>query len=106
MKDLHIDNRPVDMAGFIANNGTLPGVCDFHIHYHLKVWSKNFLYKRIESEIKSDIVKKIFKWHNYDLFNFKCIQESQFPKKYLAEQFQNKKVFNNKKYLLSSKSAY
>uniref|UniRef100_A0A8C1T8Y9 Cadherin, EGF LAG seven-pass G-type receptor 3 n=1 Tax=Cyprinus carpio TaxID=7962 RepID=A0A8C1T8Y9_CYPCA len=25
MKDLHIDNRPVDMAGFIANNGTLPG---------------------------------------------------------------------------------
>uniref|UniRef100_A0A671M4F2 Cadherin EGF LAG seven-pass G-type receptor 3-like n=1 Tax=Sinocyclocheilus anshuiensis TaxID=1608454 RepID=A0A671M4F2_9TELE len=26
MKDLHIDNRPVDMAGFIANNGTLPGV--------------------------------------------------------------------------------
>uniref|UniRef100_A0A671M7T3 Cadherin EGF LAG seven-pass G-type receptor 3-like n=1 Tax=Sinocyclocheilus anshuiensis TaxID=1608454 RepID=A0A671M7T3_9TELE len=28
MKDLHIDNRPVDMAGFIANNGTLPGVCD------------------------------------------------------------------------------
>lgn len=29
MKDLHIDNRPVDMAGFIANNGTLPGVCEF-----------------------------------------------------------------------------
>ncbi|KAL0185883.1 hypothetical protein M9458_017553, partial [Cirrhinus mrigala] len=28
MKDLHIDNRPVDMAGFIANNGTLPGVYD------------------------------------------------------------------------------
>lgn len=28
MKDLHIDNRPVDMAGFIANNGTLPGACD------------------------------------------------------------------------------
>lgn len=27
MKDLHIDNRPVDMAGFIANNGTLPGAC-------------------------------------------------------------------------------
>ncbi|XP_065103163.1 cadherin EGF LAG seven-pass G-type receptor 3 isoform X1 [Paramisgurnus dabryanus] len=25
MKDLHIDNSPVDMAGFIANNGTLPG---------------------------------------------------------------------------------
>ncbi|TRY66866.1 hypothetical protein DNTS_033032, partial [Danionella cerebrum] len=25
MKDLHIDNRPVDMAGFIANNGTTPG---------------------------------------------------------------------------------
>ncbi|XP_072537654.1 cadherin EGF LAG seven-pass G-type receptor 3 isoform X2 [Salminus brasiliensis] len=25
MKDLHIDNRPVDMAGYVANNGTLPG---------------------------------------------------------------------------------
>uniref|UniRef100_A0A673AST3 Cadherin, EGF LAG seven-pass G-type receptor 3 n=1 Tax=Sphaeramia orbicularis TaxID=375764 RepID=A0A673AST3_9TELE len=25
MKDLHIDNKPLDMAGFIANNGTLPG---------------------------------------------------------------------------------
>ncbi|XP_030641031.1 cadherin EGF LAG seven-pass G-type receptor 3 [Chanos chanos] len=25
MKDLHIDNRPLDMAGYIANNGTLPG---------------------------------------------------------------------------------
>lgn len=27
MKDLHIDNKPVDMAGYVANNGTLPGVC-------------------------------------------------------------------------------
>ncbi|KAF7695487.1 cadherin EGF LAG seven-pass G-type receptor 3 [Silurus meridionalis] len=25
MKDLHIDNRPVDLAGYVANNGTLPG---------------------------------------------------------------------------------
>ncbi|KAG5837852.1 hypothetical protein ANANG_G00217420 [Anguilla anguilla] len=25
MKDLHIDNRPLDLAGYIANNGTLPG---------------------------------------------------------------------------------
>ncbi|KAF4072460.1 hypothetical protein AMELA_G00263260 [Ameiurus melas] len=25
MKDLHIDNKPVDMAGYVANNGTLPG---------------------------------------------------------------------------------
>ncbi|KAK1801130.1 hypothetical protein P4O66_022831 [Electrophorus voltai] len=25
MKDLHIDNRPIDMAGYVANNGTLPG---------------------------------------------------------------------------------
>uniref|UniRef100_A0AAR2LI49 Cadherin, EGF LAG seven-pass G-type receptor 3 n=1 Tax=Pygocentrus nattereri TaxID=42514 RepID=A0AAR2LI49_PYGNA len=25
MKDLHIDNRPVDMAGYVANNGTLSG---------------------------------------------------------------------------------
>ncbi|XP_034027332.1 cadherin EGF LAG seven-pass G-type receptor 3 [Thalassophryne amazonica] len=25
MKDLHIDNKPLDMAGFIANNGTLSG---------------------------------------------------------------------------------
>ncbi|XP_058856059.1 cadherin EGF LAG seven-pass G-type receptor 3-like isoform X1 [Acipenser ruthenus] len=25
MKDLHIDNRRIDMAGYIANNGTLPG---------------------------------------------------------------------------------
>nr|XP_055073359.1 cadherin EGF LAG seven-pass G-type receptor 2 [Misgurnus anguillicaudatus] len=25
MKDLRIDNRQIDMAGFIANNGTLPG---------------------------------------------------------------------------------
>jgi len=51
MKDLHIDNRPVDMAGFIANNGTVPGVwalCDdsdvlypcndINIHYRSKVW--------------------------------------------------------------------
>ncbi|XP_013857210.1 cadherin EGF LAG seven-pass G-type receptor 3 isoform X3 [Austrofundulus limnaeus] len=25
MKDLHVDSRAVDLAGFIANNGTLPG---------------------------------------------------------------------------------
>ncbi|XP_061536431.1 LOW QUALITY PROTEIN: cadherin EGF LAG seven-pass G-type receptor 3 [Phycodurus eques] len=25
MKELHIDNKPLDLAGFIANNGTLPG---------------------------------------------------------------------------------
>uniref|UniRef100_A0AAQ4RC38 Cadherin, EGF LAG seven-pass G-type receptor 3 n=1 Tax=Gasterosteus aculeatus aculeatus TaxID=481459 RepID=A0AAQ4RC38_GASAC len=25
MKELHIDSKPLDMAGFIANNGTLPG---------------------------------------------------------------------------------
>lgn len=25
MKDLRIDNRHIDMASFIANNGTLPG---------------------------------------------------------------------------------
>lgn len=25
MRHLHIDQRPVDMAAFIANNGTLPG---------------------------------------------------------------------------------
>ncbi|KAK2841261.1 hypothetical protein Q7C36_012840 [Tachysurus vachellii] len=25
MKDLHIDSKPVDMAGYVANNGTLPG---------------------------------------------------------------------------------
>ncbi|XP_056155459.1 LOW QUALITY PROTEIN: cadherin EGF LAG seven-pass G-type receptor 3 [Lampris incognitus] len=25
MKDLHIDSKPLDLAGFIANNGTLPG---------------------------------------------------------------------------------
>uniref|UniRef100_A0A8D0CH87 Cadherin EGF LAG seven-pass G-type receptor 3 n=1 Tax=Scleropages formosus TaxID=113540 RepID=A0A8D0CH87_SCLFO len=25
MKDLHIDSRPLDLAGYIANNGTLPG---------------------------------------------------------------------------------
>ncbi|XP_036388557.1 LOW QUALITY PROTEIN: cadherin EGF LAG seven-pass G-type receptor 3 [Megalops cyprinoides] len=25
IKDLHIDNRPLDLAGYIANNGTLPG---------------------------------------------------------------------------------
>lgn len=26
MKNLRVDNQHVDMAGFIANNGTLPGV--------------------------------------------------------------------------------
>ncbi|XP_061592705.1 cadherin EGF LAG seven-pass G-type receptor 3 isoform X2 [Cololabis saira] len=25
MKELHIDNKPLDLAGFIANNGTIPG---------------------------------------------------------------------------------
>ncbi|XP_056241015.1 cadherin EGF LAG seven-pass G-type receptor 3 isoform X3 [Seriola aureovittata] len=25
MKDLHIDSKPLDLAGFIANNGTIPG---------------------------------------------------------------------------------
>lgn len=25
MKNLRVDSQPVDMAGFIANNGTLPG---------------------------------------------------------------------------------
>uniref|UniRef100_A0A8D3DHC2 Cadherin, EGF LAG seven-pass G-type receptor 3 n=1 Tax=Scophthalmus maximus TaxID=52904 RepID=A0A8D3DHC2_SCOMX len=25
MKELHIDNKPLDLAGFIANNGTVPG---------------------------------------------------------------------------------
>ncbi|NXS20273.1 CELR2 protein, partial [Mystacornis crossleyi] len=25
MRHLHIDQRPVDMAAFVANNGTLPG---------------------------------------------------------------------------------
>ncbi|XP_054624282.1 cadherin EGF LAG seven-pass G-type receptor 3 isoform X1 [Dunckerocampus dactyliophorus] len=25
MKELHIDNKPLDLAGYIANNGTLPG---------------------------------------------------------------------------------
>ena len=25
MKELHIDNKALDLAGFIANNGTLPG---------------------------------------------------------------------------------
>ncbi|NXX70004.1 CELR1 protein, partial [Spizella passerina] len=25
MRNLSIDSKPIDMAGFIANNGTLPG---------------------------------------------------------------------------------
>ncbi len=82
MKDLHIDNRPVDMAGFIANNGTLPGVWDCHIHYHSKVWSKNFRFK------------KIFKWWNYDLLNLILIQESQFPKKILSGTISKQKKFS------------
>uniref|UniRef100_A0A6Q2X1W3 Cadherin, EGF LAG seven-pass G-type receptor 3 n=1 Tax=Esox lucius TaxID=8010 RepID=A0A6Q2X1W3_ESOLU len=32
MKDLHIDNRPLDLAGYIANNGTLPG-CSAKLPY-------------------------------------------------------------------------
>lgn len=31
MKNLRIDNRHIDMASFIANNGTLPG----KLHYNL-----------------------------------------------------------------------
>ncbi|XP_068192818.1 cadherin EGF LAG seven-pass G-type receptor 3 [Antennarius striatus] len=30
MKELHIDNKPLDLAGFIANNGTLPGCSAKH----------------------------------------------------------------------------
>uniref|UniRef100_A0A3P8QFI1 Cadherin, EGF LAG seven-pass G-type receptor 3 n=1 Tax=Astatotilapia calliptera TaxID=8154 RepID=A0A3P8QFI1_ASTCA len=30
MKELHIDSKPLDMAGFIANNGTLPGCSAKH----------------------------------------------------------------------------
>ncbi|KAM4738217.1 cadherin EGF LAG seven-pass G-type receptor 3 isoform 1-T1 [Anableps anableps] len=30
MKDLHIDNKVLDLAGFIANNGTLPGCSAKH----------------------------------------------------------------------------
>ncbi|RVE70247.1 hypothetical protein OJAV_G00063040 [Oryzias javanicus] len=30
MKELHIDNKPLDLAGYIANNGTLPGCSAKH----------------------------------------------------------------------------
>ncbi|XP_061910438.1 cadherin EGF LAG seven-pass G-type receptor 3 isoform X1 [Entelurus aequoreus] len=32
MKELHIDNKPLDLAGFIANNGTVPG-CSAKLPY-------------------------------------------------------------------------
>lgn len=29
LKDFHIDNKQLDLAGFIANNGTIPGESSF-----------------------------------------------------------------------------
>ncbi len=42
MKDLHIDQRHIDMAGFIANNGTLAGdsALDLDTIDHTNFWNK------------------------------------------------------------------
>lgn len=56
MKELHIDNKPLDMAGFIANNGTLPGQqCLLHFST-LKKHEWSHIYE-ISSPIYTAILK-------------------------------------------------